>query len=476
MATEPFLTMRKLTVQQLSYDLTPVAGLSLVGHLLGSLDAQFKRIDAAAPVGRGGGIATSDVLRSYLGLLAQGKSDFDAIESFRGDTFYQAALRVGQVPSSPTLRQRLDVRASTLFEFVPDMIEALLAGQRPDYGVLPCGWLPLDVDTFAMDNSGTAKECVGRTYAGVDGYCPLAAYLGSYGYCLELALRPGVQHSARETDFNLERVVPMAQRLSQRERKAPILARLDSGFDSAALMRSLHAHNQPGLPAVDWLIKWNPRGTDIKAVWEQLQADPGTIWCYCREGKRLTVWEQGVLIDGITGAANTGRSDFVGPPRPMRRVLCLTERTIDKHGQVLLEPELTLEGWTTSLPGRISAAQVIALYADHGTHEQFHSEFKTDLDLERLPSGKFDTNYLVCQLAVLAMNIMRLIGQNGLLGEDAPVRHKAKRRRLKTVMQELIYRAGRLIRTGRRLILGLGANDRAANAFMRLHEQFAATQ
>ena len=36
-------------------------------------------------------------------------------------------------------------------------------------------------------------------------------------------------------------------------------------------------------------------------------------------------------------------------------------------------------------------------------------------------------------------------------GPDAPVRHPAKRRRLKTVMQELIYRAGRLISTGRKL-------------------------
>ena len=43
--------------------------------------------------------------------------------------------------------------------------------------MLPCGWLPLDVDTFAMDNGGTRKEGVDRTYAGVDGYCPLAAYL-----------------------------------------------------------------------------------------------------------------------------------------------------------------------------------------------------------------------------------------------------------------------------------------------------------
>jgi hypothetical protein len=92
--------MRKLTVKQLSYDLTPVAGLALVGPLLHALQAQLHRVDAALPVTTG--VRTSDVLRSYVGLLA-------------------------------------------------------------------CGWLPLDIDTFAMDNSGTAKEGVGRTDAGVDG-------------------------------------------------------------------------------------------------------------------------------------------------------------------------------------------------------------------------------------------------------------------------------------------------------------------
>ncbi|CAM4237001.1 hypothetical protein ROSA5918_26515 [Roseateles saccharophilus] len=80
----------------------------------------------------------------------------------------------------------------------------------------------------------------------------------------------------------------------------------------------------------------------------------------------------------------------------------------------------------------------------------------------------------MCQLAALAMDILRLMGQRGLLGPDAPVRHAAKRRRIKTVMQELIYRAGRLIAHGRRCILGLGANDRAAKAFTRLHSELLA--
>jgi hypothetical protein len=451
--------MRQLIVKQLDYDLTPVAGLALVGHYLQALRPVLGRLDAALPVKAG--VANSDIVRSYVGLLVQGKSDFDAIENFRGDAFYKQALGIGLLPSSPTLRQRMDARAGDMFDFAAPMIETLLAGQRPDYGVLPCGWLPLDVDTFAMDNGGTLKEGVGRTYAGVDGYCPLAAYLGSHGFCLELALRPGVHHSAAETDFNLERVIPMAQRLSAAGPKAPLLVRLDSGFDSQRITRGIEACNGAGLVRVDFLIKWNPRSTDVAALGARLDADAATRWEHPRAGKRVTLWEQAVAIEGIG--------------RPVRRVLRLIERTIDRRGQALIEPELTLEGWTTSLPGSLDAKAIIALYADHGTHEQFHSEFKTDLDLTRLPSGKFDTNYLVCQLAALALNMLRLMGQRGLLGPDAPVRHSAKRRRIKTVMQELIYRAGRLIQTGRRIILGLGANDRAAKAFARLHgELFAA--
>ena len=139
--------MRQLIVKQLDYDLTPVAGLALVGHYLLAVQPTLARLDAALPIK--GGVANSDIVRSYLGLLVQGKSDFDAIENFRGDAFFKQALGIGLLPSSPTLRQRMDAKAAELFDFVPSMIQTLLAGQRPDYGVLPCGWLPLDIDTFA---------------------------------------------------------------------------------------------------------------------------------------------------------------------------------------------------------------------------------------------------------------------------------------------------------------------------------------
>ena len=168
-----------------------------------------------------------------------------------------------------------------------------IGGKPVDFGVLPCGYMPLDVDTFAMDNSGTVKEHVGRTYAGVDGYCPLAAYLGTQGFCLELALRPGTQHSARETEYNIERVLPLAVKLSQAsgasERGTPVLFRADSGFDSARLVCAM-GQQATALKREIAFIKWNPRTTPVETVAKNKTTDASTAWTQLREGKRQCLW------------------------------------------------------------------------------------------------------------------------------------------------------------------------------------------
>ncbi|WP_232229911.1 transposase [Polaromonas glacialis] len=230
--------MTDFLIKRLPYDLSSHAGLALIGRYLKRININAL-IDPAFPVRSG--IANSDILKSYLGLLCLGKNDFDAIESFRGNAFFMRALGLQAVPSSPTLRQRLNTQASDWFELAAQINQALLGSRiegRPiDFGALGCGYTPVDLDTFAMDNSDTQKELVGRTYAGVDGYCPLAVYLGRLGYCLELALRPGVQHSARESEYNLERALPLAASLV----KGPLLVRADSGFCSLKLMQEISA-------------------------------------------------------------------------------------------------------------------------------------------------------------------------------------------------------------------------------------------
>jgi hypothetical protein len=114
----------------------------------------------------------------------------------------------------------------------------------------------------------------------------------------------------------------------------------------------------------------------------------------------------------------------------------------------------------------------ITLYYDHSMLEQFHSEFKTDLDMERLPpSGKFETNALVMAMVLFTYNILQWIGLLGLMEEDGQVRHPAKRRCLKTVTKELIYLAGRLIKTGHRLKLRFGRLCPAFMAFDQVYER-----
>ena len=451
--------MTDFIIKKLPYDLESNAGLALVGKYLKAIGIKAM-VDSQFPVRSG--LVNSDILKSYLGLLCLGKNDFDAIEGFRGNDFFLRALALGALPSSPTLRQRLDARAADWFDLSEQINQRLLSlrinGKPIDFGALPCGYTPIDLDTFAMDNGNTKKEAVGRTYAGVDGYCPLALYLGTLGYCLELDLRPGVQHSARETGHNLQRVLPMAASLTP----GPLLVRADSGFCSLALMQEIGAQGRALSREIAFIIKWNPRSAPVEAIAAQRAADTNTPWRALRAGKRECLWQESLDLAGVGGAAND-----LSAARSARRLYRLTERTIDKHGVVLLLPAYTLEGWTTSLPPSFGAQEIIDLYCQHATHEQFHAEFKSDMDLERLPSGKFDTNYLVCALAAVAMNLLRLIGQHTLNEPDAPMRHSAKRRRIKTVLQEMMFKAARMIHHAGRWVLGLGANDSGYAVFER---------
>jgi hypothetical protein len=192
----------------------------------------------------------------------------------------------------------------------------------------------------------------------------------------------------------------------------------------------------------DFITKWNPRRQD-KDAWVT-KAKAAGAFVVTREGKRVGLLDLSV------------ERSWAKHKRSLRRVVQVTERTIDKRGQRLLMPEIALQGSRTSL--QVPMVEVIELYKHHSTHEPFHSELKTDLDLERLPSGKFDTNDVLLHLAAFAYNCLRLLGQLGLTGEIAPIRHPAKRRRIKTVLQEIMYRAIKLVAHARRLTLDFGRN------------------
>jgi hypothetical protein len=188
---------------------------------------------------------------------------------------------------------------------------------------------------------------------------------------------------------------------------------MDAGNDSLDNLQVCHRH-----PGTDYIIKVNLRKSP-KESWLAIAKTKG-IACQQREGK----------IEYV-GAIEFAHNGF---DHKLRQVFHVIERTMEPNGQLLLTPEIEVHVYWTSL--RCGPWRVIELYRDHGTSEQFHSEIKTDLDLERLPAGKFATNDLVLHAGIVAYNLLRIMGQESLREDDAPIRGNVKRRRIRTVHSE----------------------------------------
>ena len=63
----------------------------------------------------GGGLipypALIALLKSHLGLLALGKTDFEALSNYKDDPFFREALGLQRLPSAVRMRQRMDESA-----------------------------------------------------------------------------------------------------------------------------------------------------------------------------------------------------------------------------------------------------------------------------------------------------------------------------------------------------------------------------
>ena len=314
------------------------------------------------------------------------------------------------------------------------------------------GLVPVDIDVTPMDNSKSKKEGVSRTYKGFDGYAPMMAYIGTEGYAINFELREGKQHCQKGTVKFPQETITLCHKLTDK----PLLIRLDSGNDSidnvAVLMDA----------GCFFIIKRNLRRESTDDWFEMAKQ-------YCqnvnspRDGKTVYIGS-----DWKTVTSKQFNKEFT-----LRTGYEITERTIDKYGQFNLVPDVEVETWWTNLGD--PDEEIIRLYHAHGECEQFHSEVKTDMDLERLPSGKFATNALVLELGMIAYNILRMIGQ-GTIGGRAPCQKRnVKRRRLRTVISNLIMLAGHVTMHARQLIIGLGKSNVWRHIFSDICQKYAVT-
>ena len=416
------------TITSTREKINSAGGLVLAGEVFKGFDLRSSL--AFQEVGRRADrVSDSDVATMMMGLQVQGRNDFEDIELFRDNPMFSMALDLPIVLSASSLRQRLGEFAED-----PTALPAIKAANmrflsQVAFGTVDTPFsslIPVDADVSPFDNSKSSKEGVGRTYKGMDGYAPLFAYVGTEGWLLDLELRPGIQHSQKGAPKFFQGCVDKLRSLGILNR---CLFRLDSGHDAKDTVDVLRGQ-------CDFIIKRNPR-KEFPEWWLQHAKRLGTA-VSPREGK--TVYT-GTVEHLFPGGGDTGT--------PVTVVFRVTVRSTDSEGQPYLMEQIKVDTWWTSLGE--APETVIELYQAHGTSEQFHSELKTDMDLERLPSGTFATNELVLHLGMLAYNTLRSIDQAFLENRQLmPIKKDVMRRRVGSVIRDIISTGCKLVRHANR--------------------------
>ena len=423
-------TNKNIIVEFTNERIIPASGLAVVGALLGKSGfiKKLNRMDVTSNRSQHQ-IKNGDIVLTYLGMLCMGKPYFEAVHEMDDDKdFYKTALANGLVP--------------------------------------------VDIDVTPMDNSKSKKEGVSRTYKGFDGYAPMMAYIGTEGYAINFELREGKQHCQKGTVEFLQETIKLCHKLTDK----PLLIRLDSGNDSidnvAVLMDTgcffIIKRNLRRESTDDWFEMAKQYFQNVNSPRDGKTVYIGSDW------KTVTSKQFNKEFTLRTGYEITERTiKQFNKEFTLRTGYEITERTIDKYGQFNLVPDVEVETWWTNLGD--PDEEIIRLYHAHGECEQFHSEVKTDMDLERLPSGKFATNALILELGMIAYNILRMIGQ-GTIGERAPrQKRNVKRRRLRTVISNLIMLAGHVTMHARQLIIGLGKSNVWWHIFSDICQKYAVT-
>lgn len=427
-------------------------GLVLVNNIIKSTNFKEKINDKAHIKVQSREISNKDIFMTYIGILAQGKTEFERADEYKNNQFFKQALDIKKSPSCSILRQRLnaigDIESN--LNDIKKIIDTtnLEIIQNQNVQLTPCykNYVPLDIDVTPMDNSGSKKEGVSYTYKEFEGFAPIMAYLGVEGYLMRCELREGKANGqcAKTVPF-LKATIDLAKQAT----KAPILVRTDCGHDCCDNVLVFREKN------VNFLMKKKNTVADKPEFYFNQARDKGRQK-ETREGKERYLYSYEKIYV-------CKKDDGTKVNIPVRIVVDAIKRTTKTDGQVLLIPEYECKRYVTSIQ-EATEEEIIELYHLHATSEQFHSEIKTDMDIERLPSGKFSTNEIVLELGGMVYNILRLIGQMNCKLETSKKR-KIERKRIKTVIKDMIMLASKLVKHARKKIIKIYKEEFQINIF-----------
>lgn len=272
--------------------------------------------------------------------------------------------------------------------------------------------LVIDLDSFVGEVHGYAKQGAAFGYSGERGYHPLLATTEKGGEVVAIRLRKGSANTQRGIGRFLDELIARIRRAGF---TGEILIRADSGF---------------------WRV----------ATFERLERDRILYSIAVRAGDERIATAIDAIDEGewsrLEGYPEPGLAEIAESTYGGRRLIVRRVRELSDQQQLL-------PGWRHHpfITNRTEAIEEVeAHHRRHAVVELAIRDLKAGA-LAHFPSGNFSANSAWTQLAAIAHNLARwsqIIGTPG-----------ASLRMLETFQRRLLRIPGRLVRTGRRLILRL---------------------
>ncbi|MBK5199915.1 MAG: transposase [Spirochaetaceae bacterium] len=270
------------------------------------------------------------IYKTLIGLLSMGCTNFSDVEQFRHNEVFTKCLDLEFTPAQETLRLYLEKEITEDFIYYCNLINIELL-KKVTYSCekITNKYIPLDFDVTTMLNPKCKKEGCSRTYKGKDRFAPLMSYLGYY--CIGAELRPGKQHSQKDSIPFVQKVLNDANEILSPE---DLLERAKSLYNK----KVTYSYRKTSV--------YYGYFTELYPLGKEYVTDKAQIAFKIKE--------------------------------------CYE----NKNGDSLLFPEIEVDLYWTNLAE--DAQTIVDLYKDPANSEQFHNEIKTDLNFERLVSGDID--------------------------------------------------------------------------------------
>lgn len=315
------------------------------------------------------------------------------------------------------------------------LARAVAAGAHPGFGES----VTVDIDSTLCETYGLKKDGArGVMRTGLRGYHPLLAVIAGTpeiaGVVAHARMRRGRSSDSTSAPVFITETI---NRLRQAGASGEIVLRADSGFYLADVATACRNAD------VRFSITARMIGTAVKDKIASLAEEDWTPIDYFLPGAGLAEFEFTPFSTGPRGKLLAARGE-IHPVRMIVRRTPLTDAQAINRGQDPLFPIYDYHPMITDRSG-----DLVEVEADHRRHAEVEltiRDLKHDMGINHFPTKSFGGNAAWLALNTIAHNLTRWATRLGL--QIPPVMTKKIRRRIYNV-------TGRLIRTGRRLVLRL---------------------